>query len=178
MSASLPDTPSMPQRLQLSLAPDWDTIKATWDPCQTYLAEQGLDPDTAYALGMVAQELLENGVKYGGFSPGRDRILLAIDALCDPLLIEVRTPLGEEAGRLEELDAMVQWIRGYQSPFEAFVERLKQISTRPQVSTQSGLGLVRVAYEGQCLLDFYVDEKDVLAMSAVHPNPSAQSREG
>lgn len=154
------------RRLELSLAPEWDTVKDTWDTCLAHLAAQGLDEDTAFSLGMVAQELLENAVKYGDFSPGRDRIHFAISGRADALVIEVRTPLGNPAA-LERLDGMIQWIRGFQNPFEAFVERLKEIAARPYANPESGLGLVRVAYEGQCLLDFYVDDADVLAMSAV-----------
>jgi hypothetical protein len=163
-------------RLELVLSPEWGTIKDTWDTCLAHLAAQGLDEDTAYSLGMVAQELLENAVKYGAFSPGRDRIHFAISGQVESLVIEVRTPLGDPSG-LERLDGMVQWIRGFQNPFEAFVERLKEIAARPYAHPESGLGLVRVAYEGQCLLDFYVDDGDVLAMSAVyHPPPRAPGR--
>jgi len=68
---------------------------------------------------------------------------------------------------LRRLDETIQWIRGYQSPFEAYVEKLKEVSTGENQG-ESGLGLVRIAYEGQSILDFYVDEQNMLAMSAVY----------
>lgn len=169
---SLRKSSSPGPRLELRLVPEWDTIKRTWDVCMAHLTAQGLDPDAAYALCMVSQELLENGVKYGAFGPGRDRLLFSISHRGGALVIEVHSPLGPDPERLQRLDGMIQWIRGFQNPFEAFVERLKEISTRPVSSSESGLGLVRVAYEGQCILDFYVDDADVLAMSAVYqPHP-------
>ena len=80
----------------------------------------------------------------------------------------IRDVLHDQYLRLKKLDDTIQWIRGYQSPFEAYVEKLKQVSAQPYAPGESGLGLARIAYEGQCVLDFYVDETDVLAMSAVH----------
>ena len=63
---------------------------------------------------------------------------------------------------------MVQWIRGFQDPFEAYLERLKEVSSQSLDHEESGLGLVRIAYEGQSVLDFFVTENHVLAVSAVH----------
>lgn len=156
-------------RLELALAPDWDTIKATWDPCMEHLGRCGLDPEASYSLCMVTQELLENSVKYGSFGPGRETIHLLVQVGRSSVTIEVRTPLASDAD-LRRLDEMVQWIRGFQNPFEAYVERLKEVAAQPYVAGESGLGLVRAAYEGQCILDFYIDDDDSLSMSALyHP---------
>ncbi|HZN95920.1 MAG TPA: ATP-binding protein [Myxococcales bacterium] len=155
-------------RFELKLVPDWDTVKASWDDCHRFLSEHGLDGDQAYALSMTAQELLENAVKYGGFTNPAQRVELYISLDERDVIIEVKAPAHGDPARLKKLDDTIQWIRGYQSPFEAYVEKLKQVSAQPYAPGESGLGLARVAYEGQCVLDFYVDETDVLAMSAVH----------
>ena len=155
-------------RFELKLVPDWDTVKSIWDDCHHFLSEHGLDQDLAYALSMTAQELLENAVKYGGFTNPSQRVELAITIASREVIIEVRAPAHRDPVKLRKLDESIQWIRGYQSPFEAYVEKLKQVSAQPYAPGESGLGLARIAYEGQCVLDFYVDETDVLAMSAVH----------
>jgi hypothetical protein len=64
---------------------------------------------------------------------------------------------------------MVQWIRGHQNPFEAYMTRLQEVSGQALDHPESGLGLVRIAYEGQALRDFFVDDQNILAVSAVHP---------
>jgi len=69
---------------------------------------------------------------------------------------------------LKKLDENIQWIRGFQNQYEAYMEKLKHISGKNLSEGESGLGLVRIAYEGQCILDFYVNEDDILAMSAVY----------
>lgn len=155
-------------RFELKLVPDWDTVKSIWDDCHRFLTEHGLDQDQAYALSMTAQELLENAVKYGGFTSSSQRVELFIIMDARDVTIEVKAPAHRDPARLKKLDDTIQWIRGYQSPFEAYVEKLKQVSAQPYAPGESGLGLARIAYEGQCVLDFYVDETDVLAMSAVH----------
>jgi hypothetical protein len=44
---------------------------------------------------------------------------------------------------------------------------MKAISREPLDNVKSGLGLVRITYEGQAILDFYLDENDTLSVSAV-----------
>lgn len=149
------------------ITPDWESVKAAWDPSRAALAQAGVGPDEAYQIAMVAQELLENAVKYGAF--GRDeRITLDIRVTAEDVTVEVRSKVGVDDANLRRFDQMIQWIRGYQDPFEAYVERMKEVSTRPYSDGESGLGLTRIAYEGRSVLDFYVNEENVLAVSAVH----------
>ncbi len=149
------------------VTPDWGDVKAAWDPSRAALVEAGLGPDEAYQLAMVAQELLENAVKYGAFELG-DRIALDLRVTDEEVTVEVRSRVGVDDGNLRRFDQMIQWIRGYQDPFEAYVERMKVVSTRPYSDGESRLGLTRIAYEGRSVIDFYVNEENVLAVSAVH----------
>lgn len=155
--------------LSTDFPPDWDRIQGAWEDCMDYLAEQGVDPEASYALCTVVLELLENAVKYGGFPSDNDRIKLEVRTHENALTtIEVRTPLSGDTAHLRRLDRMLQWIRGFQDPFEAYVERLKEVAATPFSESETGLGLVRIAYEGQCILDFIVDDSNELAMSAVY----------
>lgn len=153
--------------LSIELEPDWDAIQSVWDPCVDFFGASGIHADQGYALSMVVQELLENAVKYGSYR-GTARVGLSVEVTRETVSIDVRTPLGTDLHRLQKLDRMVQWLRGFQNPFEAYVERMKEISAGPSLSSESGLGLVRIAYEGRCLLDFYVDDANTLAMSAIY----------
>ena len=81
--------------------------------------------------------------------------------------IEVNNPVNELIeNHLKRLDKTIQWIRGYQDSFEAYIEKLKIISRKPLEDEESGLGLTRIAYEGKAILDFFVEEK-MLNVSAV-----------
>jgi len=80
----------------------------------------------------------------------------------------VSNPIGQYTRTyLSELDRTIQWVRGFQAPFEAYIARMKAISREPLDNVKSGLGLVRITYEGQAILDFYLDENDTLSVSAV-----------
>ena len=153
--------------LDLGIEPEWDAVKAAWDPCRAVLARAGLTDDESYQLAMVAQELLENAVKYGAFRNG-ERVGLEIRVRPEETIVEVKNRVGVGDANLRRFDQMVQWIRGFQDPFEAYVERMKIVSAQPYSNGESGLGLTRVAYEGRCVLDFYVDDENTLAVSAVY----------
>lgn len=153
--------------LDLRIVPEWAAVKAAWDPCRAALARAGLTEDETYQLAMVAQELLENAVKYGAFGQG-ERILLGVRAAEEDVVVEVKSRVGVDEAHLRRFDQTIQWIRGFQDPFEAYVERMKMVSARPYSHGESGLGLARIAYEGRSIIDFYVDEENVLAVSAVY----------
>jgi hypothetical protein len=161
-----------PNVLTLELPPDWTAVKAVWEPCRTALRGAGLGEDEAYALAMVSQELLENAVKYGVAEGGG--ITLSVRVGPEDVIVEVRSRVGVDDAHLRTFDRTVQWIRGHQDPFEAYVERLRQLAVRPYAPGQSGLGLARIAYEARCLLDFYVDAGSTLAVSAVYHREGAQ----
>jgi hypothetical protein len=158
-----------PTSLSLRVPPTWDAIPTAWDPCQAALRGAGLGEDETYSLCMVVQELLENAVKYGDWAaqPG-DAVGLALCASRDEVTIEVKNPVGDDASSLRHFDLAVQWIRGHQDPFEAYIEKMKLVSAEDYGSGRSGLGLTRIAYEGRCLIDFYVDACSTLAVSAVY----------
>ncbi len=84
------------------------------------------------------------------------------------ITIEVSNPVNEVAYQyLDTLDKTIQWIRGFQDPFQAYIDMLKEVSRRPMSDDNSGLGLVRVAYEGDAILDFYVSDEGILNVSAI-----------
>jgi hypothetical protein len=153
--------------LALGIEPEWDAVKATWEPCRAMLGRAGLNDDESYQLAMVAQELLENAVKYGAYRGG-ERIALEVRVAAEDATVEVKSRVGVDDAHLRRFDQRIQWIRGFQDPFEAYVERMKIVSAQPYSNGESGLGLTRIAYEGRCMLDFYVDDESTLAVSAVY----------
>jgi hypothetical protein len=157
----------MERALQIKLRPEWDAIPTVWDPCERHLMAHGLSRDETYGLCMVVRELLENAVKYGRFADGAPPIDLLVEVGAREVIVEVKNPVGVDSEHLREFDRAVQWIRGFQDPFEAYVDRLKIASAQAWGSGKSGLGLTRIAYEGRCVLDFYVDATNTLAVSAV-----------
>lgn len=158
---------ALPSQLALQILPSWDEIPQVRRRTAGFLGERRVPRDVVDAVSMVACELTENATKYGVFKD-TDRIDIRVEIQPRNITVEVTNPVApSHDDNLSRLDRMIQWIRGFQDPFEAYLQRLKELSAEGLESTESRLGLVRIAYEGQSVLDFYVNENNVLAVSAM-----------
>ena len=159
----------MKRSIRLKIEPKWHEIEKIRKKCNQFFRSNGLSSnDDVHALIMIISELIENGIKYGNFTLPGNNVIIEIGVADNIVTVEVVNPVDDTAYyHLEKLDKTIQWIRGYQDPFEAFVEKLKEVSKKPLDDEESGLGLVRIAYEGKAILDFFVSEDGFLNVSAV-----------
>ena len=152
----------------LTLKPQWDKIENARNVGDQFLTQSGISADKVQAVTMVISELIENAVKYGCYSLSEDKIVAKIRLDERMITVEVLHPVEKGNYRhLKELDRSIQWIRGFQNPFEAYIERVQEVSKKPLDDDESGLGLARIAYEGQSILDFFLTEDNQLSVSAV-----------
>ena len=152
--------------LTINVAPEWERIDMVRKSTKDFLSGHNLGIDDTDAVVMIASELAENAIKYGNFD-GDDKIRFSVDVADRRITVEVENRIDREANaHWKNLDKTIQWIRGFQTPFQAYIERLKQVSTSK--NDESGLGLVRIAYEGQGILDFFINRSDQVAVSAVY----------
>lgn len=148
------------------LNPEWSELDRISELLKPFLQ---IGSNHYNAVYMVTTELVENAIKYGYFPDSSSKIHLHVKKKKDRILMEVKNPVKDsDLVHLKRLDSKIQWIRGFQNPFEAYVERIKELSTKTLEEGESGLGLVRIAYEGQSILDFYLSENNILAVSAVY----------
>ena len=157
----------MKNSIRLRLKPDWNKLEDLRNSGTKFLKYHGFEEDVKYSLIMILSELVENSIKYGNFEDSNSEILINLNINKNIITIEVNNPIYEiRENHLKRLDKTIQWIRGYQDSFEAYIEKLKTISKKPLEDEESGLGLTRIAYEGKAILDFFVDE-NILNVSAV-----------
>jgi hypothetical protein len=154
-----------PRTLELTLAPNWDVLRSVWESCREMLERSGLEADEAYSLAMVAQELLENAVKYG--AAGAEAIRLSLRVEPEDVTVMVRSRVGEDDANVRAFGGAMRRIRESPDPLAAYAERLQQAAVRPCAGGGSELGLARIAYEGRCALDYTLDH-GFLAVSAVY----------
>jgi len=158
----------MQRAIKLSVKPTWNEIEKARIESLQFLQSHGFSGDSIHSLTMVITELIENSIKYGYFDLRKDRVKVNISLDETNVTIEVSNPVTETTtDHLRRLDKTIQWIRGYQDPFEAYIERLKEVAKKPLKDEESGLGLVRIAYEGNGILDFFVSDDDLLNVSTV-----------
>lgn len=149
------------------MPPKWDRIEDASEAAIEFLEARQLSTDAVATINMILCELIENGLKYGRFE-GDAQVQMSMEVANGSVVVTVTNPVRKDSLKhLQRLDQTVQWIRGHQDPFEAYVERLKEISKKPLTDEESGLGLARIAYEGQAILDFIVADEDVLTVTAV-----------
>jgi len=159
---------AMKRSVKLIVDPNWDEIERVRNESNEFLRTHALSDDTVYALTLVISELIENGIKYGVFKSKENKVIVSVYVGPSIITVEVTNPVDETTyNHLRRLDRTIQWIRGYQNPFEAYIERLKEVSKKPLHDKESGLGLVRIAYEGKAILDFFLEEDNILNVSAV-----------
>ena len=157
----------MEKSINLIVKPKWNDVEEVRNKSTDFLRSNGFSKDGTEAITMVISELIENGIKYGSFA-SEDNVTANIHIGDKILTVEVIHPVDETTYvHLRNLDKTIQWIRGFQDPFEAFIERLKEVSKKPLGDEESGFGLVRIAYEGKAILDFFVNEDNILNVSAV-----------
>ena len=152
----------------LTLKAEWEEIENARNVGDQFLRQACVSADKVQAVTMVLSELIENAVKYGCYSHPEDKITAKIRMDESLITVEVLHPVKKNSYRhLKELDRTIQWIRGFQNPFEAYIEKVQEVSKKPMRDDESGLGLARIAYEGQAILDFFLNEDNHLSVSAV-----------
>ena len=158
----------MRSSLDLTMRPAWKEIEGVRIETANFLLDQKIPDDAVQAVTMVVSELVENSVKYGIFASPESQVSITVKTYGDMIIAEVANPVDDSVIRhLKELDKTLQWIRGFQDPFQAYAERIVQISKKPLDDKFNGLGLVRIAYEGNAILDFFLSEDNLLNVSAV-----------
>ena len=158
----------MKTSIEFDVKPDWDEIEKIRNESVDFLQSHEFSDDTIHSLSMIISELIENGLKYGDFEKEGNKVIVIINVATNMVTVEVLNPVDKSAyEHLSKLDKTIQWIRGYQDPFEAYIERIKEVSKKPLHDMESGIGLVRIAYEGNALLDFFVAENNMLNVSVV-----------
>lgn len=159
----------MSREFQLQISNDWSEVERVNTEVTDFLEGCRLEPNEVNTFTMVACELVENSIKYGDPTGARAQSgTLVVGVNGRSITVLVRNPIGSGSGfHLEELDRTLQWIRGFQDPFQAYIERVREISREPATRGKSGLGIVRIAYEARAAIDFVVGDDDMLAVSAV-----------
>lgn len=147
---------------------EWENVDQVRLSLQSCIATLFQNVDHRDVLAMVSGELLENAVKYAHRTTELTMFRLKVwGALGDVAFVQVSNPIDPDSARLV-LDAIAS-IRTAPSIVDSYYQRMREISARP--SRMSRLGLLRIAYEGNCELAGEVQD-GVLTITATIPGVS------
>jgi hypothetical protein len=140
--------------IDLPVTDRWENVDLLRTSVQSCFTAVFQNVDGCNAISMVTGELLENAVKYGAWSTTPGPFRLRVEGSAGRAVVTVENPVASsEDPNLAALLGVVRWLRGFPDAAEAYRARLLEIASAPRDHEHtSGLGLVRVAYEGGCTL--------------------------
>jgi two-component sensor histidine kinase len=144
----------------------WDNVELLRMSVQSCLTAVLRDVDGSETLAMVTGELVENAIKYGAW-PKHDggAFRLRVEGENGHAIISVDNPVNQNDAGVARLFETLRWLEQFPSHAEAYRQKVLEVSKMPRGSATSGLGLVRIAYEADCVLAAEV-ENDMLRVSA------------
>lgn len=161
-------------KLDLRIPPQWARIERVRVAVSTCVSAVFADTDLEDALAMTCAELMENAIKYG--HPSADRVQLTLFDHADQVVVEVVNMPASDVS-VHALRKQMDWIASFPSAQAAYLASLAAVSEKPDGDTGSGLGLVRIAYEGGCRLSCEM-RGDLLVTRADHAFGGPRSTSG
>lgn len=162
MSASLSQSVSWDIHLPLS----WTWMSAVREMVNSGL--KGHEETLREDITMVASELAENVVKYG--EPVDNAAAGSLKLIITPEAVRVVSSNGVRSPeRVQHLSEALERIRNAENPQVLYLKRMKELMTNP-AQTESRLGLLRIAYEGDFMLS-HEYENNVLTITAERKLP-------
>jgi hypothetical protein len=139
--------------IDLPVRSEWSNVDLLRTSVQNCFTAVFSDIEGCHSLAMVTGELLENAIKYGDWSGAEEqRFRLRVWGEGRSAHVSVENPISgdEHAG---EVLKMLGWMGTFPSPDEAYRAKLLEIAAAERGVGVSKLGLVRIAYEGNCKLN-------------------------
>lgn len=149
--------------IDLTVRNEWKNIDLLRTSVQNCFIAVFADLDGCHAIAMVTGELLENALKYGNWSGG-DRAMFRLRVVGNQGNIEVsvQNPLKGDDANAQQLMSSLEWIGSFPKPGDAYRARMMQIAQDDSGdASPSRLGLVRIAFEGNCRLTAKIDNGTV-----------------
>jgi hypothetical protein len=147
--------------IDLPIRSDWANVDLLRTSVQNCFTAVFSDIDGCQALAMVTGELLENAIKYGDWTEGPGgagafRLRVWGEGTRGDggqrAHVCVENPIRADDPSVAEVLATLAWISTFPSAQEAYRAKLLEIAEAAGQLTTSRLGLVRIAYEGNCTL--------------------------
>jgi hypothetical protein len=158
---------SMKKTITFNLNSNSQDNEKVGDKGSKFLKSHGFSNDVIMGQVMIIKELVKHGINSGCFNPLRKKTTACIHIAENTITIEIAYPVDRKCcEKLKELDKTIQFIRGYQDPFEAYTLKQKEVSKNSSFDETNGLGLARIAYEENAILDFFISEDNDLFLSA------------
>ncbi len=164
--SSLPDDFGF--SIDMTVRNEWRNVDLLRTSVQNCFTAVFADVDGCHAIAMVTGELLENALKYGDWASG-DRAMFRLRVRGkqkDVVEVSVQNPLRRDDSNAQNLLKAIEQINSYPTPETAYRARMLAIA-QSEDDSPSRLGLVRIAFEGNCKLAARIDNGTVTVTAAL-----------
>jgi hypothetical protein len=139
--------------IDLPVRSEWSNVDLLRTSVQNCFTAIFSDIEGCHALAMVTGELIENAIKYGDWSSSDEqRFRLRVWGEGRAAHVSVENPVLSDDPNAREVLRTLGWMQSFPSPIEAYRAKLLEIAGPGRDPGDSKLGLVRIAYEGNCVL--------------------------
>ena len=154
--------------INLPVRNEWRNIDLLRTSVQNCFTAVFADLDGCHAVSMVTGELLENALKYGDWRADDPATVFRLRVMGGrgQVDVSVQNPVGGTDPGAKRLLDTLEWIKSQPSAEAAYRARMLQIAQSEDPMEPSKLGLVRIAYEGNCALRASVDDNNILTITA------------
>lgn len=156
-------------RAEIPISAEWSNVELLRRTIIPSVSAAFDDEELCNRVSTITAELLENAVKYGHWDSGDPSdFRLSVRGSETHMRVEVTNPVRDGAKSIGNLVALVDWIKRFPSPRDAYLTRLVEVANKELSEGQSGLGLVRLAYEAGCQLEVdLIQSGTVVSISGV-----------
>jgi hypothetical protein len=161
--------------IDMTVRNEWRNVDLLRTSVQNCFTAVFADVDGCHAIAMVTGELLENALKYGDWVSGdRAMFRLRVHGSSQSIVeVSVQNPLRESDANAQNLQKAIEEINSFPKPEQAYRARMLQIAQNEEETSPSRLGLVRIAFEGNCKLAAKIENGTVTVTAALDLTHSA-----
>jgi hypothetical protein len=155
--------------IDMTVRNEWRNVDLLRTSVQNCFTAVFADVDGCHAIAMVTGELLENALKYGDWVSGdRAMFRLRVHGSSNSIVeVSVQNPLRDSDTNAANLYKAIEEINSYAKPEQAYRARMLQIAQNEEETSPSRLGLVRIAFEGNCKLAAKIENGTVTVTAAL-----------
>lgn len=155
--------------IDMTVRNEWRNVDLLRTSVQNCFTAVFADVDGCHAIAMVTGELLENALKYGDWVSGdRAMFRLRVHGSSNSIVeVSVQNPLKANDSNAMNLQKAIEEINSFPKPEQAYRARMLQIAQNEEETSPSRLGLVRIAFEGNCRLAAKIEDGTVTVTAAL-----------
>jgi hypothetical protein len=144
--------------IDMTVRNEWRNVDLLRTSVQNCFTAVFANVDGCHAIAMVTGELLENALKYGDWRASDHAIfrLRIVGGQNNTVIVSVQNPVTSDDTNAQALHSTIEWLDSFPTPEAAYRARLTQIAQSDE-ELPSRLGLVRIAFEGNCRIAAHVE---------------------